>query len=419
MKKHPIPVVRHQLPSGLVLLVSPNSKIPLVHVNVVARCGTVDNPANRPGLASLMTRMLDEGTTRYSHRKIAEIIENLGGSLATFSSRELSGVSVSVLSGELPRAIDLAHSVVAEPVFPKGRLKLEGEKVRNQIRSANDNPQVVASNEFNRVIYQHHPLGEPVLGEEESVCSINSAELAEFHRRTFAPQNTIIVVVGDVEPEKCASLLSEKFGSWRNQSYRPTTPPRLAPLKEKVIRQISIPKQQINIYLGHLGIRRKDADYYPLQVMDVILGGGPGFTSRIPARLRDQQGLAYATYSDISGSSGLYPGRFAAFISTSPENREKALTGLIGEIKSLLEDGITEKELASAKSYLTGSFVFDFQSNGHVARFILSAEMFNLGFDYLDQYPRLIQSITRARVEQIARKRLDLEHFATVIVGPV
>ncbi|HEV8131304.1 MAG TPA: pitrilysin family protein [Acidobacteriota bacterium] len=421
MERHKIPaipVLRQLLPNGVVLLISGNPKIPLVHVNVVVRCGTAENPPSRPGLASLMTRMFDEGTSRFSHQQIAETIENLGGSLTTFSNRELSGVSVSVLSKDLQKGIDLAHAVITDPVFPADRLELEKEKVVNHIRSSNDNPQFVASNEFNRLIYRH-PVGEPIQGDEHSVGVATSKELLEFHQKTFSPKNTLIAMVGAVEPEQGAALLSERFSKWQNDGFTFPPVPALDRAPRKLLKEISMPKEQIHIYLGHLGIDRRDPDYYALQVMDIILGGGPGFTSRIPAKLRDQQGLAYTTYCDIASSAGLYPGRFVAFISTSPGNRDKALDGLIGEIKSLVDHGITDNELHDAQSYLTGNFVFDFQSNGHVARFLLSAELFHLGFDFLDHYPRIIREITKANVEQVARKHIDPENCTTVIAGAV
>jgi len=419
MKRSAIPVLRQVLPNGVVLLISPNSKIPIAHVNVVVRCGTADNPPHRSGLASLMARMLDEGTSRYTHQQIAQIIENLGGSLGTFSSRELSGVSVMVLSKDLLQGFELAHAVATDPSFPEERLKVEREKVLNQIRSTADNPQIVASNEFNRIVYQHHPVGEPILGELESIGEVTTSELREFHARTFASDNTIVAVVGDVDPEVCSAWLAEKFSAWQTPDQRPTEYPELKRLSQKVKREITLPKEQVNIYLGHLGVTRSDPDYYALQVMDVVLGGGPGFTSRIPAKLRDQQGLAYATYSDISGTAGIFPGRFAAFISTSPRNRDVAVEGLLHEIKLLVEEGITDQELSDAQSYLTGSFVFDFQSNGHVARFLLSAEIFGLGFDYLDRYPEIIGEISKRDVNRVARDHLDAENYAMVVAGPV
>lgn len=418
MNRAPLSVLRRRLPNGLVLLLSRQEKIPLVHVHVVIRCGTADNPADRPGLASLMARMLDEGTGKYTHTELAEIVENLGGSLTTFSDRELSGVSISLLSKDLELGIELAHSVITDPTFPEPRLELERQKVLNQLRSADDNPQIVASNELNRIVYGGHPLGEPILGMEPSIQQATTAELAGLHARTFVPGTALIAVVGDFAVEPCADRLAEMFGDWTPGEAPPTAIPARFPPPSAGFREIAMPKEQVNIYAGHLGIRRADPDYYALQVMDVILGGGPGFTSRIPMKLRDEQGLAYSTYSDISGSAGLYAGRFAAFISTSAENRDRAIGGLRREIESLVRSGITDDELANAQSYLTGSFVFDFQSSGHIARFLLAAEMFDLGFDYMERYPRIIHGVSRSQVEKAARAHLHPESLAVVVAGP-
>ena len=176
--------------------------------------------------------------------------------------------------------------------------------------------------------------------------------------------------------------------------------------------------EQITIFLGHLGVTRDNPDYYTLQVMDTILGSGPGFTSRIPRRLRDQEGLAYSTYSSITDSSGIYPGSFVAVISTSPENRQKALDGLSFEIENLLLNGVTSEELIQAKNFLTGSLVFEFQSDADVAQFLLETELFNLGEDYPEQYSRIIGDIDCEDVNRVAHRYLDTVNYTTVVVGP-
>lgn len=152
--------------------------------------------------------------------------------------------------------------------------------------------------------------------------------------------------------------------------------------------------------------------------MDVILGSGPGFTSRIPRTLRDEQGLAYTTYADICSSSGLYPGRFIAYINTSPEHREQALQGLLAAIKSMVDEGVTEEEVKIAQDYLTGNFVFDFQSNAHLAQFLLGTELYGLGIDFLQEYPKLIRAVTPEDVHRVARCYLDTVNYTTVMVGP-
>ncbi|MFZ0427557.1 MAG: insulinase family protein, partial [Acidobacteriota bacterium] len=181
--------------------------------------------------------------------------------------------------------------------------------------------------------------------------------------------------------------------------------------------RVPMDKEQVNIYLGHLGIVRSNPDFYALQVMDTILGGGPGFTSRIPRRIRDEQGLAYLTYSDLTGSAGVYPGRFVAFVGTAPENADRALDSLRREIDDFLEEGPNEEELRVARNFLTGSFVFELQSNSSIARLLLSIEVFALERSFLARYPDLIRAVTLNDIRRVAAQYLDTINYTTVIVG--
>lgn len=213
--------------------------------------------------------------------------------------------------------------------------------------------------------------------------------------------------------------MDRRLGSWRNGHYRKSRPP--APRRQRAPRvrqRVLEGREQVHICLGHLGVTRDHPDFYALQVMDAVLGSGPGFTSRIPRELRDRRGLAYATYSDLTGSAGRYPGRFLAYICTSPSNRDAAVSGLMGEIESLIADGPTEEELELARNYLTGSFVFGFQSNAHVARFLLMAERFGLEPDFVRLYPDWIRAVDAEEVRRVARCHLDTVNFTTIIAGP-
>jgi zinc protease len=177
--------------------------------------------------------------------------------------------------------------------------------------------------------------------------------------------------------------------------------------------------QQLNIYLGHLGVVRSNPDYYALQVLDTILGGGAGFTARIPQKLRDELGLAYTTFASITMTAGLDPGRFVAFIGTSPENMNLAIDGLIQEIRRIVEQPVSESELQDAKEYLTGSFVFAFETSSQIARFLVHAQVYGLGFDYIDKYPEYIKRVTVEDIARVAQKYLDPQNYTLVVVGPV
>jgi zinc protease len=182
---------------------------------------------------------------------------------------------------------------------------------------------------------------------------------------------------------------------------------------------INMPAQQLNIYLGHLGIERANPDFYILQVLDTILGGGAGFTARIPMRLRDEMGLAYSTFASITMTAGLDPGRFIAYIGTSPDNMKLAIEGLLNEIRRIVAEPVTPDELKDAQDFLTGSFVFAFESSSQIARFLTHAHVYGLGFDFIERYPRLIRDITADDIARVARKYLDSDNYCLTVVGPV
>ena len=412
-------VQRRVWDNGLVLLTCRNRRLPVVSVNAFVLAGTAQNPIRQPGLATLVSRMLEEGTAKYGADRISRLVEGAGGDLSTFCRHDMTGISLQLRDRDLPAGLDLLAQMLSRPTFPRERFGLEREKVLTRLEALEDDPQVVVSNLLNREIYRGGPLRFPSLGTPASVRQLRIEDVRRFHRLRYSPRNTILVVVGNAGSARVAELVESGLGAWRNPRYRRSRPPALRRQRAPRIRQrIMAGREQVHICLGHLGVARDHPDFHALQVMDAILGSGPGFSSRIPRELRDRRGLAYSTYSDLSGSAGLYPGRFLAYISTSPPNRQAALSGLLGEIESFVEGGPTEKELALARKYLTGNFVFDFRSNAHLARFLLKAELFDLDADYVRLYPEWIRGVDAEEVGRVARLHLDTVNFTTVIAGP-
>jgi zinc protease len=410
---------RYQLENGLIVLLCCNRTMPIVSANAFIRVGKDQNPISRPGLASLTSRLLDEGTHKYSSRELSQLIESAGCELSSFSEREITGICLQLESFELGLAIELLSEMVTRPTFPRERFEMERRKVLNHIQSMKDDPEAVGSQTLNRCIYQGSPLAEPVLGNSESLQQMSVEELQRFHRQKYGPENTILTIVGDLDLQATVELVDAFFSKWSNPHLQLRQLPKILNQTKPLTRAIPIPKEQSTIFLGHLGIERTNQDFYALQVVDTILGGGPGFTSRIPRQLRDNRGLAYAAYADLTASSGVYPGRFAAYLCTSPEHRQEALAGLLAEIKNLTKEGVEEEELEAAKDFLTGSFAFEFQGNASIARYLLACELFQLEDDYPDYYRDAVQAVTRAEAIRVARKYLDTVNYTTVVVGSV
>jgi len=367
----------------------------------------------------MVSRLLDEGTENRNSLQIAEAIESVGGAIETDGSFERIVVSVGVLKKDIDLGLDLLSDVLIRPMFPQDFVEKEKERTLSEIASAKDRPQVIAGWAFNELVYEGHPLHRPSHGYPHTVQQLTRDDLMAFHRRYFVPNNTILSIVGDFRVPEMLPKLENIFAPWAAQLVVFPKYPSVARQTALRTKIITMPAQQLNIYLGHLGIDRLNPDYYPLQVLDTILGGGAGFTARIPHRLRDELGLAYTTFASITATAGLDPGRFISFIGTSPENMQLAIDGLVGEIRRIVSEPVTAEELQDAKDYLTGSFVFAFETSAQIARFLVHAEVYRLGFNYVERYPEYIKHVSIEDIERVARKYLDPENYTLVVVGPV
>jgi len=413
-------VERVELPNGLTLLLSEDHSTPSVALKTVVRSGSRYETDDKAGLASMVGQLLDEGTTTRTSQQIAETVEAVGGKLGTFGDYHESGAAAMFLAKDLPLALDVMADVLMHPTFPEDKVRQEVDRRVAQIKSRLDVPRTKGSDAFNEIVFKGTPQHRPSVGYEETVGRLTRADVADFYRRHYAPNNALMSIVGDIDKAAVKRLVGDLFGAWPRalELHLPPVPvpPRQA---EAIATFITAPKEQVNIFIGHLGIARRNPDYYALLVMDTILGSSPGFTSRIPRILRDEQGLAYTVFSSITSSANIDPGRFVAYIGTSPDNLDRAIKGLRGEIVRIVEEPVSDTELKTAKDYLTGSFVFHFQKNLQIADFLIDAEIYALGFDYLEAYPERIRATTVADITRVARQYLDPEHLTTVVVGPV
>jgi zinc protease len=418
-----VDVERIELANGLVLLLSENHSIPSVSINAIVKTGSRFEPDQKAGLASIAGALLDSGTTTRTSRDIAETIEASGGQLGTFGDYQSSGVVVTLLSKDLDLGLDVASDLLINPTFPEDKVRQHIDRRMAQIKARLDVPRTEASDAFNEIVFEGSPQHHPSIGYEDTVKTITRSDVAGYFRSFFVPDNTMLAIVGDIDKSEVTRKVEAAFGRWERSG---TSEKFVAPEVPQPRRQTSpiekfvpAPKEQVNVIIGHLGIARKNPDYYQLLVLDTILGSSPGFTSRIPRILRDEQGLAYTTFSNITSSAGLDPGRFIAYIGTAPENLNRAISGLRGEIARIVREPVTDEELETAKSYLTGSFVLRFQKNSQIAEFLLEAEVYGLGFDYLEKYPDFIRAVTVEDVSRVAQTYIDPENLTTVVVGPV
>jgi len=357
-QRAPLPkldVERLELPNGLIVLLSENHSIPSVSIHAIVRAGSRFETDEKAGLASLVGELLDAGTTSRTSHEIAETVEATGGHLATFGDYQSSGVVLTLLSKDLSLGLDVSSDLLMNSTFPEEKVAQHIDRRVAQIKARLDVPRTQASDVFNEIQFKGTPMHRPAIGYADTVKKLTREDVESFYRRQYAPNNTILAIAGDIDKQAVKNRIADAFGKWNRSQFETPAVAQARRQTAPIEKFVTVQKEQVNIIIGHLGITRGNPDYYSLLVMDTILGSSPGFTSRIPRILRDEQGLAYSTYSNITASAGLDPGRFIAFIGTAPENLSRAISGLRKEIARIVEEPVTAAEIDIAKSYLTGS----------------------------------------------------------------
>ncbi len=408
-----------RLANGLTVLACPWPQIPAVLLHAVVLAGSREDRTGVEGLAHLVGNMLDEGTPKRSWREIADWVDGCGGSLDAFGNREASGLSLKVLKEDLPAGLKLVRELLYESIFPKDRLEQTRSQVLTHIAAREDRPDYLGAREFNRIIYAGTPLAHPTFGYADTVRKFKRGQLQAFHARYYHPANTVLVAVGDFDPDRFLDTVEKDWGGLPAGKRLDRKALPLARQTGPVTRVVPVrDKEQLHVYLGHLGVRRSHPDFYRLMVMDVILGAGPGFTARIPHKIRDEMGLAYHTYASICAAAGLDEGRFTAYLGTSPQHRDRAIQAILKEIRRIRREPVGADELAGARDYLTGSFVFHFETMGLIANFVLTAWLYGLGFDYPEKFARYIEEVSAADVLAAAKRHLDPDNLTIVEVVP-
>jgi zinc protease len=404
---------RSVLGNGIVLLTSEQRALPMVSIELLIDAGSRHEAPKQEGLANLTARLLTYGTQRRSALQISETLDFIGAGLSAGCGEDLATVSMTVLKKDLATGLKLLAEVLTQSTFPQEEIDRQKQAIIASIKAREESPGDIAQKRFAAALYPQSPYGRPVEGSEASVKGLEQQSLRAFYERYYRPNGTILSVVGDVSHQEIAQALNEAFRSWTKGE--PATSP-VAPSKVGSAENIRVNKDltQANIILGHEGVGRENPDFYAIQVMNYILGGG-GFASRTLDSIRNERGLAYSVYSYFSAEKG--HGTFELVMQTKNETVLEAIRIAEAEIHRMREELVTEGELSDAKDYLTGSFPLRFDTNRKVANFLAQVEYFQLGLNYPERYPDLIRRVTREDVRRVAQTYLKPEKLITVIVA--
>jgi len=404
--------LREVLPNGLVVLILRRATAPVFVAQLAVREGRIGE--DKPGLSQMTGSLLMEGTTAHSAEEIDATIGAVGGMLAT----EGSGVVVKTQSKDARLALDTAFEVATKPAFGAEAI----ERVRAQqlvaIEEELDTPSAVAEAKFDEVIYgKRHPFGYSDYGTRKSVKDITRQQVAAHHARFFVPGNATLVIVSDQPTEAVLPLVQASFGTWA-AGRKSALPVMEIPQPSARTVHIATDKEQANIYLGHIGITRRDPDFTALEVMDNVFGTGSGATDRLSKNIRDEKGLVYAVKGSVTSSAGPLPGTFQVFAATNPEDAAKTIAEMRREIGRILSEPPTADELAGAKAALRGATVASMETAADVAAVLHVCERYGLGFDWPKRHLAEIDAVTAEDVIRVAKRHIQPHALVEVVVGP-
>ena len=410
-------VERHELDNGIVVLVRENHSSPSVVVAGYLLVGACDETPEQAGLSAFTASSLMRGTRRRTFEHIYEELESVGASVGISGGTHATGFGAKSLAEDLPLVLDILADALRTPTFPRDQVeKRRGEILTDLQERAHDTGRM-ANLTFHELTYpREHPYSRSATGYVETVSRHSRDGLVAFCEGGYGPQGMVIVVVGAVKAPDVLTYVGDAFGNWKGRTYERAPLPQVPRITEVRERTVTIPgKTQSDVVLGYPGPARADPGFLDAIVCNTILGVF-GLMGRLGEKVREEQGLAYYSFSRVDGGSG--PGPWRIIAGVNPANVERALTGMRAEIARIRQEPAGEAELSDNKAFITGSLPLRLETNEGVAQTILDMERYGLGLDYLQRYTGLINEITSEHVQAVAQRWLDPDAYALAIAGP-
>ncbi len=415
----PETITRHIMPNGMTVLVYPNPTIPALVSRVSIRGGAMYDPSDKAGLASFATRAMRRGTERYTFEQLNEETEGRGASVGVDAGKALMEAGGRALKEDTRFLLDTIAEVLLRPAFPAGEIDKMRKQIRTGLAELEMDTGSVGERAFRETLYpEGHPYHNRTAGFLETLDNIGRDDMIAFYKRYMRPDRAILVSVGDVGPDEIVALADELFGGWRAEGdeLEPYAVPD-APMPSgatTVFRPVP-GKTQNDLVLGFPGLRRRDPDYYAFDLMNLLLGR-IGLMGRLGKNVRDEQGLAY--YAGSSFEAGLGAGPWAVRAGVNPSNVLQAIGSIRHEIERIRTELIPDEELEGGKRYMTGVLPLRLETSDGLARTILEMELFDLGFDYISNYPGIINALTPEYVNEVAKMHLSSENYVVAVAGP-
>ena len=405
----------YTLENGLRVVLVERHALPLVSLQLQFGGGASAHSASKAGLAALTADMIDEGTASRSALEIADAVDLLGATLTSAAGYDASLVRLGVLRARFPEALAVLADVVMRPSFPEAELDRVRRERLARVVQRSDIPAALADDAFAEVLYgSGHPYGAPLLGTEESLQALTRDDIVAFHGARYAPGQGTLVVAGDVTHAALDSLLAQAFAGWSGRGADPAPLPAAASGAQRTIYIVDKPgAAQSEVRVGRVSVARDTDAYYPLTVLNSVLGGS--FTSRLNMKLREEKGYTYGAGSFLDMRRA--PGPFLATSAVATPVTDSAVVDFVREIARMGEEAVPTDELTRAQNYLALRLPQRFESLDDVVQRLAELAFYDIPLGFYEGYVAGVEGVDAQTIVTTARNLLDPGRMAVVIAG--
>jgi len=405
-------VEKAELPNGIKLFLVEDPEFPTVDLWAMVRTGSVFEPADKIGLASLTGTVLRTGGTQSkTGDEIDKELETLAATVETNIGQTSGMMRVSVLKEDFDKALAILADILTHPAFREEKIELAKLQQRSGISRRNDNIAGIAYREFGRLMYgQDSPYARQT--EYATIESITRKDIVDFYNAYFHPNNTYMAVWGDFKSKEMIAKLRTALGSWKKGNPSKEPWPKVGYDFKSTVNYIEKPDvNQSNIMLGHIGGLMNNPDFPALSIMNQILS-----FERMFKRIRTDEGLAYSVWGSY-GASFIYPGTFSCGAQTKSQSTVYAIDIMLKELKKITEQEVSDDELAKAKDGYLNSYVFNFESKSQIVNRLMTLAYYGYPLDFTEKLKSEVEKVTKADVLRVAKKYLQPDKVQILVVG--
>jgi predicted Zn-dependent peptidase len=405
---------RTLLPNGLVILTERMEHVRSVSMGVWIRTGSRDEQPRINGVSHFIEHMVFKGTKSRSAKSIAREVDAIGGNLDAFTSKETVCFNVKVLDEHVPKALDVLTDMVMHPVFAPEDIDRECKVILEEIKMDEDNPDMLVHEIFTQSFWKDHPLGKPILGTRDTVRSFDQSTLLDFYGGRFQGGNMVVSAAGNLDHDAFVAMVTEKLsglpGGGEEDSILALPQPKA---HARIVSRQKKSLEQLQLCLGVPAPAVNDEQRYTASLLNTILGGG--MSSRLFQNIREDRGLAYSIFSELSSFRDT--GSLCVYAGASAQNAEQVVRLTVEEFRRLKEQPVPEEELQRAKDQLKGNILLSLESSGALMSNLARQEMYFQRFYAIPEVLERVSRVTSEDVLAMARRLFAPQSAALALLG--